>query len=59
MGFSLVVASGAHTLVLVCGLLLAAERGLWSTRASVFAASGSVVVVHGLGCPTACGVLVP
>ena len=36
----------------------AAERGLWSTRASVVA-SGSVVVAHGLGCPTACGGLVP
>ena len=40
-------------LAVVCGLslwcLLVAEHGLWSLRASV-------VVVHGLSCPVACGI---
>ena len=53
-GFSLVVASGGYSLGVVCRLLIAAaspvvEPGHLDMRASV-------VVVHGLSCPVACGI---
>ena len=52
--FSLVAESGVYSLVAVCGLLVAvaplvSEHKLQSV--------GSVVVAHGLSCPTACGIL--
>ena len=52
--FSLVAASGGDSLVAICGLLIAAasliaEPRLWSTWASL-------VEVHGLSCPAACGI---
>ena len=52
--FSLVAASGGDSLVAMCGLLIAAasliaEPRLWSTWASL-------VEVHGLSCPAACGI---
>ena len=63
-GFSLVAASGEHTLVAVHGFLIVvaslAEHGS-RCRGSVVAAyglqsSGSVVVVHWLSCSEACGI---
>ena len=68
----LVVESGGYFLVAMLGVLLVVtflvECGLQAMRASVAAAhasvtaarrlqtTGSVVVTHGLSCPTACGV---
>ena len=54
---SLVAVDGDYSLVAVCRLLIAetslvAEHGLQRVRASV-------VVVQGLSCPEACGILVP
>ena len=67
MGFSLVVESGDYSLDAVHRLLimvasLDVQRGLESARASVVAApglsnTGSVVVVNGLSCFLACGIL--
>ena len=50
---SLVAASGAYSLAVVCRLLivvasLVVAQGLWST--------GSAVVAHELSCPAACGI---
>ena len=50
-GFSIVVAHGGYSLVMVCGFLivvasLVAEHRLYS--------KGSVVVAHELSCPMAC-----
>ena len=47
-GLSLVVASRGYSLVAACGLLLLRSMRLYSV--------GSVVVVHGLSHPTACGI---
>ena len=67
MGFSLVVESGDYSLDAVHSLLimvasLDVQRGLESARASVVVApglssTGSVVVVNGLSCFLACGIL--
>ena len=68
-GFSLVAVNGGYSLVAVPGLLitlasLVEEHGLQGAQASAVVApglqsTGSVVVVHGLRCPAACGILVP
>ena len=53
-GFSLVLASGDYSLVVVCSLLtavasLVAKHRLWSM--------GSVVAAPGLSCSAACGII--
>ena len=50
-GFSLVVASGGYSLVVVLGLLivvasLVAEHGLWGSWASAVGAQGLVALWH-------------
>ena len=50
-GVSLVAASGA-TQVAVCRLIVVTSR----CRACVLGFRGLVVVVHGLSCPSACGI---
>ena len=60
-GLSLVVVNGA-SLVAVRGLLIVVasrcEARALGTQASIVRLAGSVVVVHGLSCPVACGILV-
>ena len=66
MGLSLVVASWGYYPVAVCRLLttltsLAVEHRLWDMWDSVVAArglqsTGKIVAMHGLNCPTTCGI---
>ena len=60
---SVVAASGGYSLLGCMGFSVWQSVGL-SIRTSVvvahrFCRTGSVVVVHGLSCPLACGILVP
>lgn len=71
LGFFSSCGQGLLPLVLVCGLLLLQSTGSGALGSPVAATSGpskgapgpksegSAVVAHGLGWPTACGVLVP
>ena len=61
MGFSLVAASRGYCLFSVASLV--AEHGLWGVQTSAVVTpelyrrlTGSIVVVHGLNCFTACGI---
>ena len=59
-GFSLVAVSRSYSLAVVFGLLivaasLVAEHRLPGAQATVAVHTDSVLVVHGLGCPVACG----
>ena len=55
MGFSLVVESGCYSLAAVRGLLTAVVPFVAELRLQ--GSCASVVVAHGLSCPTACGIL--
>ena len=67
MGFSLIVESGGYSLVVKCGHPTVVASLVWSmgSRHESFSGyslwalerSGSVVVVHGLRFPKACGIL--
>lgn len=52
-GFSLVAASGFSSVVAVCGLLFAVASLVATPRLQ---RTGPEVMVHGLSCPTPCGI---
>ena len=59
-GFSLVAVSRSYSLAVVLGLLivaasLVAEHRLSGAQGTVAVHTDSVLVVHGLSCPVACG----
>ena len=54
LGLSLVVVSGSCSLVVVCGLLTVLTSFIVDNRLK---STGPVVMVQGLSCPVACGIL--